>query len=104
MFSPVHFHHVRFRLLFQPVKTFWSLVSVIQIFQPCPPSYGPFQYLIDPIGEHALQVASTTRVDASLSIDTAHAWTPKAFQGAAQIPCLSWRLATTRSSLSPLLL
>lgn len=75
------------------VKTVWSLVSVIQIFQPCPPHSVPFQHLISPIGEHTLQVASITRVDTFLSKNSAYVWTPKVFQSAAQTPCLSWRLA-----------
>ena len=53
----------------------------------------PFQHLISPIGEHALKVASITRVDTFLSKDSASVWTPKVFQGAAQTPCISWRLA-----------
>lgn len=40
--SPVHFHHVRFSLWFQPVKISGSRVSVIQIAQPRPPVLGHF--------------------------------------------------------------
>lgn len=41
-FSPVHFHHVRFSLSLQPVKVFWGLVSVIEIFSHALPVLGHF--------------------------------------------------------------
>lgn len=45
-FSLVHFHHVRFSLLFQPVKILWSLVSVTKY------SAMPSQFCVISISDH----------------------------------------------------